>query len=84
VGKIGFGKTRKQIKIIAEKVATEKEVLRTGKISDGWLTSFMRRHPELSLRKGDCTSQICMSAMNNRHANEQYFAVLKECMRNMT
>ena len=80
MGKIGFGKTRKQIKIIAEKVATEKEVLRTGKISDGWLTSFMSRHPELSLRKGDCTSQTCMSAMNNRHAIEQYFAVLKECM----
>jgi len=40
VGKIGYGKTRKQIKIIAKKVATEKEVLRTGKISDGWLTSF--------------------------------------------
>ena len=40
----------------------------------------MSRHPELSLRKGDCTSQTCMSAMNNRHAIEQYFAVLKECM----
>jgi len=40
----------------------------------------MSPHPEFSLQKGDCTSQTCMSAMNNRHAIEQYFAVLKECM----
>ena len=40
----------------------------------------MHHHPELSLRKGDCTSQAQMSAMANRQAIEQYFAVLKECM----
>ena len=41
----------------------------------------MSRHPdELSLWKGDCTAQTRMSAMDNRHALEQYFAVLKECM----
>jgi len=49
VGKISFGKSRKQIKSIAEKVAVEKEVLRKDKISNGWLASFMKRHPELSL-----------------------------------
>jgi len=56
VGKVGFGKTHRQIKNIAEKVATEKEILRRDKITDGWFASFIRCHPELSLWKGDCTS----------------------------
>ena len=32
------------------------------------------------MRKGDSTCQNRMSAMSNRAAIEQYFAVLKECM----
>ena len=80
VGKIGFGKTHKQIKNIAEKVATEKEILRRDKITDGWFASFMCCHPDLSLQKGDCTSHARMSAMEDRQAIEQYFVVLKECM----
>ena len=42
----------------------------------------MSQHPESSLQKGDCTAQTCMSVMDNRHAIEQYFAVLKECLEN--
>jgi len=33
----------------------------------------MKRHPELSLQEGDCTSQTCMKAMSNKTASEQYF-----------
>ena len=80
MGQLGFGKTRKQIKGIAEKVATEKKVLRKDKITNGWFNSFIKRHPELSLRKGDSTCQTRMNAMSNKIAIEQYFAVLKECM----
>ena len=80
VGQIGFGKTRKQIKGIAEKVATEKKALRKDKITNGWFNSFIKRDPELSLRKGDSTCQTRMNAMSNRTAIEQYFAVLKECL----
>ena len=80
VGQLGFGKTRKQIKSIAEKVALEKDTLRKDRITNGWFTSFIKRHPELSLRKGDSTCQSRMNAMSNRAAIEQYFAVMKECM----
>lgn len=80
VGQLGFGKTRKQIKGIAEKVAIEKKILRKDKITDGWYNRFIKRHSDLSLRKGDSTCQSRMNAMSNRTAIEQYFAVLKECM----
>ena len=36
MGKIGYGKTRRDIKDIAESVAMEKGILRKRKISDGW------------------------------------------------
>ena len=81
VGQLGFGKTRKQIKSIAEKVAIEKDTLQKDRITNGWFTSYIRRHPELSLHKGDSTCKSCINAMSNRTAIEQYFAVMKECMK---
>ena len=42
VGQLGFGKTRKQIKSIAEKVALEKDTLRKDRITNGWFTSFIK------------------------------------------
>ena len=78
VGQLGFGKTRKQIKIIAEKVAIEKKILQKNKTTNGWYNRFIKRHSDLSLRKGDSTCQSCMNVMSNRIAIEQYFAVLKE------
>jgi len=79
---MGYGKTLKRIKIIVEKVAVEKELLKNDRITNDWFASFMSRHPELSLQKGDCTPQTHMSTMDNRHATEQYFAVLRECLEN--
>ena len=79
MGQLGFGKTRKQIKGIAEKVAVEKKTLRKQNITNGWFTSFVKRHPKLSLRKGDSICQNHINTMSNRAAIEQYFAVLKEC-----
>ena len=40
----------------------------------------LKVHNRRLLWKGDCTSQAWMSTMDNRHAIEQYFAVLKESM----
>ena len=37
VGQIGYGKTRRQVKEIAESVARDKGLLKKEKISDGWL-----------------------------------------------
>ena len=46
--KMGYGKTHRQVKVIAERVATEKGVLRGARISDGWWRRFLQRHPRLS------------------------------------
>ena len=53
--KVGCGRTRCQVKVVAERVATEKGVLRGVRISDGWWRRFLQRHPNLSLRSGDST-----------------------------
>jgi len=37
VARIGYGKTRKQIKTMVKRTAHDKDVLRKEKISDGWL-----------------------------------------------
>ena len=50
-GNIGYGKTRTQIKTIAEAVARDKGVLRNDRISDGWFRRFLERQPNLCLRK---------------------------------
>ncbi len=62
--KVGYGKTRQQVKLIAEKVAIDKGVLRSSRISDGWWRRFLLRHPKLSLRSGDSTGYARMNAMN--------------------
>ena len=80
VGQMGFGKTRRQIKDIAEAVARDKGILKKEKISDGWLRRFLERQPTLSLRKGDSTATARMSAMDDRGAIENYFKVLKEVL----
>ena len=49
VAKVGYGKTRKEVKLIAEAVAREKGVLRGEKISDGLFHHFLERRPNLSL-----------------------------------
>ena len=40
----GYEKTRKQVKMIVENVAREKNVLRSEHVSDGWWRRFMERH----------------------------------------
>ena len=47
--KIGYGKTRKEVKSIAESVAKEKEYLCGTQVSDGWWEKFLQRQPLLSL-----------------------------------
>ena len=65
--KVGYGRTRRQIKVIAERVATEKGGAEGCRISDGWWRRFLQRHPNLSLRSGDSTGYIRMNAMNREN-----------------
>ena len=65
--KVGYGKTRRQVKVITQRVATEKGVLRSARISDGWWWRFLQQHPQLSLRSGDSTAYVRMNAMNEEN-----------------
>ena len=80
VGEIGYGKTRKQIKDIAEKVACEKGVLKRGCISNGWFRKFMERNRQLALRRGDATSGSHMTVISQKVEIENYYLVLKEVL----
>ena len=79
VAKAGYGKTRKQIKAIAENVAVEKGTIRSKKVSNGWFNQFMDRHPTLSLRKGDATANVRMDCLNP-DTMKQYFDLLKNSL----
>ena len=76
---MGFGKTRREVKAIAENVAADKGVLRSSHISDGWWRRFLQRHPKLSLRSGDATGHVRMNAMTVEKMTN-YFHILKECL----
>lgn len=80
VGEIGYGKTRKQVKDIAEKVAREKGTLKGSSVSDGWFRRFLERNPQLSLRRGDPTSASRMTAINQKEQIEKYFYILKDVL----
>ena len=80
VAQIGYGKTRKQVKSLVEKVAKEKDVLRSERLSDGWWEKFMRRHQDkLSLRRGDATAHIRMDS-TNFEVIRKYYDLLEETL----
>ena len=76
---IGYGKTRRQLKCIVENVAIEKDILRGSHVTDGWLTRFKQRHPRMSLRCGDATAHIRMTAVSEENMLH-YFSLLKNCL----
>ena len=80
VGQVGYPKTRREVKGIAESVAREKGVLKKSRISDGWFRKFMERQPQLSLRKGDATAKVRMDAMAKRNELDNYYKILKDVL----
>ena len=80
VSKVGYGKTRKEVKLLVEAVAREKGVLRGEKISDGWFRRFLERRPRLSLRRGDATANVRMEALDIETKNK-YFKSLEETLK---
>ena len=80
VAQAGYGKTRRQVMTIAESVARDKGILEPGRrISRGWFERFMRRQPQLSLRKGDATANVHMDSVNPE-AISQYFDLLNDVL----
>lgn len=73
----GCGKTRQEIKIIAENLVREKGILRRGKITNGWWQVFLKRNPKIRLRHGDSTAHVRMDAIN-KETIQSYFALLKD------
>ena len=75
--KAGYGRSRKQIKKIAEDVAHDKGLLDKKKsISDGWYHGFMKRQSHLSLWKGDPIANVRMECLE-KEAMTEYFQLLK-------
>ena len=79
VAKAGYGKTRKQIMGLAESVARDKGRMIGEKISDGWFRRFMKRQPQLSLRKGDSTANVRMDCLT-KETMDKYFDLLKDTL----
>ena len=77
--KAGYGKTRQQVKGIAEKVANSKGVLKSKHISDGWWRRFLTRQPKLALRRGDTTAHVRMDAINRENI-QNYYDLLKDVL----
>ena len=74
---IGFPKTRKRVMAIVQRVLDSKGVVHT--LTDGWWTSFSRRHPELSLRNPAPLSKARAMASNSETINA-YFDLLEETL----
>ena len=75
--KAGYGKSRKQVKSIAENVVRDKGMLgRDDTISNGWYYRFMERQSDLTLRKGDPIANVRMDCLNPE-TMEDYFEMLK-------
>ena len=74
--KMGFGKTRRDIKCIVQEYLQENGRLRGSSLSDGWWTKFLKRHPKLSLCSGDATAGVRLNAVNAENISA-YFSSLK-------
>ena len=74
---LGYGKTRRQVKEIVERVATTNGILHSESISDGWWKRFLQRHGNIALRSGNATAHVRMKATNKENI-KYYFKLLKE------
>ena len=80
VAKAGYGKSRKQVKNLAEAVARDKgQLTTTKKLTDGWFRRFMARQPHLSMRKSDPTANVRMDCLT-KETMDEYFQLLKDTL----
>ena len=57
-------------------VKRKKRVLKAAQITQGWWRQFLKRQKDLSLRRGDNTSNTRLDAINSETIS-QYFKLLK-------
>ena len=73
--KIGYGKTKKEVLVIVQKIV-EKNGLPVKKFNgEGWWQRFMSRHEMLSLRTADPLSKARADALTQTNVDE-YFTLL--------
>ena len=70
--KLGFGKTRRDVKCLVETYVKQKGTLKGTCISNGWWQKFLTRNPTLRLRAGDSTAGVRMDAVNADNINAYY------------
>ena len=74
--KLGYGKTRKDVKCIVESYLPKNDSKPEDfTLSSGWWTNFLRRNPQLSLRAGDATANVRMDALSKKNL-DYYFNFL--------
>ena len=77
--KVGYGKTRRDVLALVQTAASDKGVLRSSRVLEGWWRRFMERQSDLSLRQGDTTAHVRMGAMN-QETMDHYFTLLHETL----
>ena len=78
VSQAGYGKTRREVRQIAGRVAVDKGKRDKAIVSHGWFRRFMLRQPQLSCRKGDPTANVRMNCLTKEVVIADYFALLKD------
>ena len=58
ISQAGYGKTRREVRQIAGRVAVDKGKMDKGMVSQGWFKRFLQRQPHLSYHKGDTTANV--------------------------
>ena len=69
--KSGFGRTCKDVMNIVERYVNQNSS-HTVSIINGWWCKFKKRSPCLSLRSGDSTASVRMSAVNKDNINHEH------------
>jgi len=58
VSQAGYGKTRREVRQIADRVAVDKGKRDKAMVSQGWFKRFLQRQLHLSYCKGDPTANV--------------------------
>ena len=76
---MGYGKTRRDVmKIVEKHMANKGREIRKG-LSNGWWNCFIKRWPQLSLRKGDAFAVVREHA-SSREVFESHFNLLDDIL----
>ena len=77
--KVGYGKTRRDVLTLVQSATSDRGVLRSSRVSEGWWRRFLKRQSDLSLRQGDSTAHVRMDAMN-QETMDHYFSLLHDTL----